>query len=229
MTLTRLFTVTQSSVRYCFIADLWAVGLLSSSCPGRQAPGAVSGPPPLGGPGFGLRPGAGRINAPASPGSRRWIHQPLVRRHSPAPCRSLPFPVQFAAVCRRIVDAARNASDGLCSAAGCGPPDAPSAPGISAAAWSAASPRSAPRRPRTDRAVFAFRFASSVCGAAAGWTATASADRPKTPPANGSHASDLLRPLPAPGRCLFSAGQHRQPALSAADRLQKHRWIAVAL
>jgi len=34
-----LLTVTQISFQYCFIAELWAVGLLTSSCSDRQAPG----------------------------------------------------------------------------------------------------------------------------------------------------------------------------------------------
>ena len=35
--------------------------------------------------------------------------------------------------------------------------------------------------------------------------------------------------FPPQAGSLFPAGQHRQPALAAADRLQKHQWIAAAL
>jgi len=54
--------------------------------------GAVSGPPPLGGPGLGPRPGAGRINPTAPPRSRRWDRQHPDLWHGPAPHRSLPSP-----------------------------------------------------------------------------------------------------------------------------------------
>ena len=114
--------------------------------------------------------GAGRINTTAPLGSRCWDRQHPAHWHRPAPRRSLPAPAQSAAFGGSAVDAARCASGARCSAADCGPPVAPSAPVSPAAALPAASPRSMPRRPRTDRAVSVFRFASSVCGDAAGRT-----------------------------------------------------------
>ena len=43
-----LLTVTQSSFQYCFSLELWAVGLLFSSCSERQAPGGRVGTAPTG-------------------------------------------------------------------------------------------------------------------------------------------------------------------------------------
>ena len=174
MTITSLVTVNRSKVRCCFMADLCIHG-------------------PLSVPGVGVRPQG------TAAGSRCWDRQHPAHWHRTAPRRSLPSPAQSAAAGSSAGGAARCASASRYSAAGCGPPVAPSGP-VSAAALPAASPRSMPRRTRTDRAVFPFRFASMLCGKAASWTATASADPPETPPENGSPACDLLRPLPAPCR-----------------------------
>ena len=98
------------------------------------------------------------------------------------------------------------------AAAGCATPAARSAPVSPAAAPSRASARPAARRPRTDPAMFAFRFGSSICGNAADWPATASADHPEKPPGNGSPACDPLRPLQAPGAAALVSRRPAPPA-----------------
>ena len=115
-----LLTVTQRSFQYCFILELWAVGLLSSSCSERQAPGGRVGTAPTGRARPRTPPG-GRPNQPngsagiavlGSPASCHW--------HRTASRRSLPSPAQSAAAGSSADDAARNASDGRCSSADCG-------------------------------------------------------------------------------------------------------------
>jgi len=124
---------------------------------------------------------------------------PTARLHRLATRRCLPSPPRCAAAGARADAAATSASAGRCSAPDHGPPAAPSAPVNPAAARLPAIPRSVPRRPQTDRAVFAFRCASWVCSGAAGWRAIASADPPETPPALGSPAPDPPCRIQLPG------------------------------